>query len=92
MFMDEDMDVASRSDLDEFFRGLSKRFDKKDFGPGRRRIVIAEYLRNFAPDELRRLFRRAYIDALKSPSQKTVRGYGESGKTRAPPDPDTKKP
>jgi hypothetical protein len=92
MFMDEDVDAACRSDLDEFFRGLSKRFEKKDFGPERRKIVIAEYLRNFPPDELRRLFRRAYIDALKSPSQKTVRSSGGSGRTGAPADSGSKKP
>jgi hypothetical protein len=93
MFMDEDMgkSVASRSDLDKFFRGLSERFDK-DFSPARRKIVIAEYLRDFRPGELRRLFRRAYIDALKSPSQKTVRGSDGSGKTGAPADHDRKEP
>jgi hypothetical protein len=93
IFMDEDMgkSVASRSDLDKFFRGLSERFDK-DFSPARRKIVIAEYLRDFRPGELRRLFRRAYIDALKSPSQKTVRGSDGSGKTGAPADHDRKEP
>jgi pimeloyl-ACP methyl ester carboxylesterase len=91
-FIDEDIDAASRSDLDNFFSGLSKQFDKEGFDPERRKMVIAEYVRKFPPGELRRLFRRAYIDALKSPSQKTVRGSGESGKTGAPPDPDTKKP
>jgi hypothetical protein len=93
-FMDEDMEksVASRSDLDGFFRGLSERFDKKDLGPERRKIVITEYLRNFPPGELRRLFRRAYVDALKSPSQKAARGADGSGKTRAPADSDPREP
>jgi hypothetical protein len=90
-FMDEKIDAANRSDLDDFFSGLSKQFEKQGFGPERRKIAIAEYLRQFPPGELRRLFRRAYIDALKSPSQKTVRGSGKSG-TGAPPDPDTKRP
>ena len=90
-FIGEDLEklVARRSDLNEFLDDLNDAIGKV-LTSERRKILIAEYLRKFSPNELRRLFRRAYLDALKSPSQKRERSSEE--RPAAPAAPKHRKP
>jgi hypothetical protein len=78
--------VASRSDLNTFLDGIHKVVAASERTPAFRRIAIAKFLRDYKPAELHRLLARAYIDALKSPSQKIGRPPRSrpAGKSRTP--------
>jgi pimeloyl-ACP methyl ester carboxylesterase len=84
-FMAEDMEdvVATRNDLNQFLARLRSLTVDQELTPERQKVVVREYLRGFNPDELHKLLARAYIDALKSPSQKTGRGSDQNG-SKAP--------
>jgi pimeloyl-ACP methyl ester carboxylesterase len=92
-FTREDMEglVASRIELNKFLDELRERIAAKELTPERRKIMIAEYLRTFRPDELHKLFARAYLDALKSPSQKTGRSLGSDRAKESKPAPRRKR-
>ncbi len=62
--------VASRSSLNQFLHGLHVNVTDKKGTDARRRSNLAKYLSGFTQSELRALLARAYIDLLKSPSQK----------------------
>jgi hypothetical protein len=65
--------VVSRADLNKFLSGARKLVAEREIAPEDRKKLIAEYLGRFKPAVLHQLFARAYIDALKSPSQKVGR-------------------
>jgi hypothetical protein len=65
--------VASRMELNNFLDGMQKVVAASERTPAFRRIAIAQFLRKFKPADLHKLLARAYIDALKSPSQKIGR-------------------
>jgi pimeloyl-ACP methyl ester carboxylesterase len=90
MFVVEEEFVASRTELNGFLDGVRKLVVDKELEPARRKIVIVDYFRGFKPVELHKLFARAYLDALRSPSQKTGPKSGsgrakESGTPARPP-------
>jgi hypothetical protein len=72
IFVEEtEAQVATRQDLNEFLDGLRPQVLVRDMAEADRRRVIVDYLRKYKTDDLHALFARAYLDALKSPSQKT---------------------
>jgi hypothetical protein len=71
--------TASRAKLNKFLKGLGPRAAIRPLE--QRRKAVQEYLQSYGPDELQALLGRAYLDALKSPSQKL--GRLASSKRRA---------
>jgi pimeloyl-ACP methyl ester carboxylesterase len=61
--------MASRAALEKFLDGMRARTAKKRT-PAEHRELVRRYLRKFKRDDLHKLMARAYMDALKSPSQK----------------------
>jgi hypothetical protein len=63
--------MATREELNQFLDGLRSRVLVDKMSEAERRRVILDYLREHKTDDLHALLARAYLDALKSPSQKT---------------------
>jgi pimeloyl-ACP methyl ester carboxylesterase len=61
--------AASRKKLNEFLRGLQAVTTKKGLRPKARKVAIRRYLGKYSPSQLEGFLTRAYLDALKSPSQ-----------------------
>jgi hypothetical protein len=76
------MKTASRAKLNELLEGLRAVTAVEGLRPEQRKEAVLNYLRQFSPDKLQEFLGRAYLDALKSPSQI----YGSSGgrKTKKP--------
>ncbi len=73
--------AASRKKLNRLIRDLHTITAKEGLRPEERNVAIRERLRRYSPNELQDLMARAYIDALKSPSQLSS-GRGRGGKRR----------
>jgi pimeloyl-ACP methyl ester carboxylesterase len=80
--------AASRAELNNFLGGLRAVALKKGLQREERRTAVHNYLRRFGPDQLQEFLGRAYLDALKSPSQKMGRlpGKKRGGATKKPKD------
>jgi pimeloyl-ACP methyl ester carboxylesterase len=65
--------MATRDDLNRFLDGLRRQVMVEDITDVERRRITINYLREYRTDDLHALFARAYVDALKSPSQKIGR-------------------
>lgn len=63
------MQTASRTQLNKLIRQLERATAKEGISPEERRTVIRRRLQRYSPEELQQLMARAYMDALKSPSQ-----------------------
>jgi hypothetical protein len=61
--------AASRTRLNEFLRGLQALTAKKGLRAKDRKVAIRKYLGKYSPSQLEGFLTRAYLDALKSPSQ-----------------------
>lgn len=61
--------AASRTGLNEFLRGLQALKAKKGLRAKDRKVAIRKYLGKYSPSQLEGFLTRAYLDALKSPSQ-----------------------
>ncbi|MBV8744839.1 MAG: hypothetical protein JO134_07350 [Xanthobacteraceae bacterium] len=68
--------AASRTDLNKFLKGVRGAIEKED-SPEKRAEIIRAYLARFSPDQLQEFMGRIYLDAFKSPSQKTGRPAGK---------------
>jgi hypothetical protein len=68
--------AASRTELNKFLAGLRSAIDKEDSSEKRAEIIRA-YFARFSPDQLQEFMGRIYLDAFKSPSQKTGRPAGK---------------
>jgi hypothetical protein len=55
--------------LNEFLRGLQALTAKKGLRAKDRKVAIRKYLGKYSPSQLEGFLTRAYLDALKSPSQ-----------------------
>jgi hypothetical protein len=75
-----EMPATSRTELNEFIARARAAIEKEE-SPEKRTEILREVLRQYTPDQLHALLGRAYLDALKSPSQKTDKPVGT---TRAP--------
>jgi hypothetical protein len=74
--------AASRAKLNEFLAGVRGAIEK-EVSPEKRAEIIRAYFARVGPDLLQEFLARAYLDAFKSPSQKTGRLSGNAG-TKAP--------
>lgn len=74
------MPATSRTELNKFVARARAAIGKEE-SPAKRTDIIREVLRQYTPDQLHALLGRAYLDALKNPSQKTDKPVGT---TRAP--------
>jgi hypothetical protein len=74
------MPATSRTELNKFVARARAAIEKEE-SPEKRTEIIRKVLRQYTPDQLQALLGRAYLDALKSPSQKTDKPVGT---TRAP--------
>ena len=61
--------AASRRKLSEFLHGLQAITTKKRLRAKDRKLAVRKYLGKYSPSELEGFLTRAYLDALKSPSQ-----------------------
>lgn len=76
------MKTASRTELNKLIRQLERATAEEDISPEERRAVIRRRLQRYSPEELQELLARAYMDALKSPSQISGSGRARTGKIR----------
>jgi predicted XRE-type DNA-binding protein len=74
------MPAASRTELDNFVARVRAAIEREE--SPERRAEIRSVLRQYGPDQLQALLGRAYLDALKSPSQKTGSPAGETPRAR----------
>src|SRR5215470_839830 len=72
--------TTSRTELNKFIARARSAIEKEE-SPEKRTEILRDVLRQYTPDQLQALLGRAYLDALKSPSQKTDKPVGT---TRAP--------
>jgi hypothetical protein len=63
------MPAATRADLNKFLDGLDA-LSLVDQPPTQRTDLLRDYLQKFPPERLQQFLNRAYLDLLKSPSQK----------------------
>jgi hypothetical protein len=74
------MPATSRTELNKFVARARAAIEKEE-SPEKRTEIIRKVLRQYTPDQLHALLGRAYLDALRSPSQKTDKPVST---TRAP--------
>ncbi len=70
-----EMPATSRTELNKFIARARAAIEKEE-SPTKRTELLREILRQYTPDQLHALLGRAYLDALKSPSQKTDKSGG----------------
>ena len=78
--------AASRTKLNKLLQELEAATVREGLEPEQRKAAIREHLATYSPDELQKFLTRAYLDALKSPSQisGTSGDRDRGGKKRKP--------
>jgi Lecithin:cholesterol acyltransferase len=76
------INAASRAELNKLIRQLAAISSKEDLSTEQRDATIRKLLQKYSPQELQKFMARAYLDALKSPSQ--VPGASGRGRGKKP--------
>jgi pimeloyl-ACP methyl ester carboxylesterase len=74
--------AASRADLNKLIRQLQAITSREDLSTEQRDAAIRKLLQKYSPQELQKFMARAYLDALKSPSQ--ISGASDRGRGGKP--------
>jgi pimeloyl-ACP methyl ester carboxylesterase len=72
--------AASRTELKKLLRQLAATRSKEDFSEEQRNAAVRKLLQKYSPEELQKFMARAYLDALKSPSQFSGKAKRARGK------------
>lgn len=74
--------AASRTELNKLIRQLAATTSKEDLSAEQRNAAVRKLLQKYSPEELQKFMARAYLDALKSPSQ--ISGASGRGRGKKP--------
>ena len=74
--------AASRTELNKLIRQLAATTSKEDLSTEQRNAAVRKLLQKYSPEELQKFMARAYLDALKSPSQ--ISGAAKPGRGKKP--------